>query len=188
MSDPFIGEIRAFPYAKFVPHGWLACDGRILQAASFEALAAVIGDRYGKLGPNTFALPDLRQRIAIGVGTEPRDPHPIPIALGQTIGDAKVTLDLKTLAAHTHQIVKQQISGGAAVKTSKPSATSNFGQLTIGTQTFESFASGSAASVHLDPRTVAPSGASPVEAHENRQPFLCMWFGIAYTGTFPIRP
>ncbi|MEJ8305937.1 InlB B-repeat-containing protein [Saccharibacillus sacchari] len=58
-DEPYLGEIRLFPYG-FVPKGWAYSDGRILQVNSNLALYALIGEKYGGGGGQTFALPDLR--------------------------------------------------------------------------------------------------------------------------------
>jgi microcystin-dependent protein len=46
MSDPFIGEIRLFPYT-FAPRGWALCSGQILSIAQNTALFSLIGTIYG---------------------------------------------------------------------------------------------------------------------------------------------
>ncbi|PKM39734.1 MAG: phage tail protein [Firmicutes bacterium HGW-Firmicutes-8] len=57
--DPFIGLIKSFPYG-FAPAGWAFCDGRLLQVTQYQALFALIGNKFGGDGRTTFALPDLR--------------------------------------------------------------------------------------------------------------------------------
>jgi microcystin-dependent protein len=62
MIIPFIGAT--------IPDGWLACDGSILAAAEFPALAGAIGFRFGGAG-GRFALPDLRGAAPVGAGAVP---------------------------------------------------------------------------------------------------------------------
>lgn len=57
--DPFIGEIRLFPYS-YVPRGWAACDGSTLQINHNQPLFSLLGTLFGGDGRTTFALPDLR--------------------------------------------------------------------------------------------------------------------------------
>ncbi|PVX27895.1 phage tail protein [Sphingomonas pokkalii] len=188
MSEPFIGEIRAFPYASYVPRAWLPCDGRLVNLRDFQALYALIGTTYGGDGKTTFGLPNLVQSVVAAPGVATGDPNPIPLRLGQKVGADAVAISQATLPVHTHQMEKKMIPGGAAAKTSKADAKSDLGQLTVGSTAYASFANGSMADTVLDPKTLAPAGAPIVEAHDNRQPFLCLWYAIATDGVWPSKP
>jgi microcystin-dependent protein len=61
---PLIGEI-AFFAGPFMPLGWLFCDGRLLPTGSldYEMLFALIGNKYGGDGQNTFAMPAIPDPI-----------------------------------------------------------------------------------------------------------------------------
>ena len=61
--EQHIGEIRLFA-GKHPPAGWLPCDGRLLPAAEYAELYAVIGTSWGGVD-NEFAVPDLRDADAI---------------------------------------------------------------------------------------------------------------------------
>ncbi len=65
---PFIGEIKLVPY-DFEPTNWAFCDGRLLSIHENTLLYSSIGSAFGGNGADTFALPDLRGRRPIGVGT-----------------------------------------------------------------------------------------------------------------------
>jgi microcystin-dependent protein len=56
------------PYAgSTAPTGYLLCDGSEVPIASYQDLYGVIGTTYGTgVNPNTFKLPDLRGRFALG--------------------------------------------------------------------------------------------------------------------------
>lgn len=56
--DYYVGGIVLFPYS-FEPVGWMLCDGRVLNIASYQALFSLIGATYGGNGQTTFALPNL---------------------------------------------------------------------------------------------------------------------------------
>src|SRR5262245_53016429 len=60
MNDPFMGEIRLFPYS-FAPRGWAACDGALLPINQWQALFSLLGTTFGGDGQTTFGLPDLRK-------------------------------------------------------------------------------------------------------------------------------
>src|SRR5476651_368812 len=64
MSSPFIGEIRLVGF-NFAPVNWAFCDGQIMSIAQNEALFDLLGTIYGGDGVTTFAIPDLRGRVAI---------------------------------------------------------------------------------------------------------------------------
>lgn len=67
-----IGSIMPFAgQATAIPNGWLMCDGSELSTTTYNQLFLVIGYIYGAqntlLGANTFKLPDLRGRFALGL-------------------------------------------------------------------------------------------------------------------------
>ena len=51
------------------PTGWLLCDGTLYTATAYPRLFAAIGNLYGGDGVSTFAVPDARARMTVGVGT-----------------------------------------------------------------------------------------------------------------------
>jgi microcystin-dependent protein len=59
MSDPFVAEIRIFPF-NFAPKGWAFCDGQLLPISRTLALFSLLGTVYGGDGKSTFALPDMQ--------------------------------------------------------------------------------------------------------------------------------
>jgi microcystin-dependent protein len=100
MSDPFIGELKLFPY-NFAPRGWAFCNGQILSIAQNTALFSLLGTTYGGNGQTTFALPDLRGRVPISSGQGPGLSN---YSLGQQAGSETVTLLSNNLPAHTHTV------------------------------------------------------------------------------------
>ena len=56
MSEPFLGEIRIYPY-NFAPRGWAFCQGQLLAISQNTALFSLLGTTYGGDGKTTFALP-----------------------------------------------------------------------------------------------------------------------------------
>ena len=64
--EGFLGEIRIIA-ADAIPDNWLPCDGRTIRIRDNPALFSLLGTMYGGDGTNTFALPDLRARVPIGV-------------------------------------------------------------------------------------------------------------------------
>ncbi len=68
--EPFLGEILMFA-GNFAPRGWAFCDGQILPISQNQALFSLLGTTYGGDGRTTFALPELRGRVAMHPGTGP---------------------------------------------------------------------------------------------------------------------
>src|SRR5436853_6349809 len=67
MADPFVAEIRIFPF-NFAPRGWAWCDGQLLPLSQNTALFSLLGTTYGGDGKSNFALPDLQGRTPIHPG------------------------------------------------------------------------------------------------------------------------
>jgi microcystin-dependent protein len=99
--QPFIGEIMLFG-GNFVVTDWAFCDGQLLAIMSNTALFSILGTTYGGDGRTTFALPDLRGRSAIHVGT---GPGLSPIRWGDSSGTETTTLTTNNLPSHTHTVV-----------------------------------------------------------------------------------
>lgn len=65
MGEPYLGEIRPFNGTE-PPDGWSWCDGRQLPVAEYPELFAILGQRFGGDGDETFAVPALRGSAAPG--------------------------------------------------------------------------------------------------------------------------
>lgn len=68
--DPLLGGIGLFA-GNFAPRGWALCEGQLLDISANSALFSILGTTYGGDGRTNFALPDLRGRTPVGVGTGP---------------------------------------------------------------------------------------------------------------------
>jgi microcystin-dependent protein len=103
MADPFVAEIRIFPF-NFAPRGWAHCDGQLLPLSQNTALFALLGTMYGGNGKSNFALPNLQGSAPMhpgqGQGLSRHD-------LGETGGSETVTLIESELPAHTHAMNAQ---------------------------------------------------------------------------------
>ena len=98
MDPSYIGVVWLFG-GNFAPANFNFCDGSLQSIAENEALFTFLGTTYGGDGINTFGLPDLRGRAAVGQGT---GPGLSTYVLGQRAGAENVTLTTGNLAAHTH--------------------------------------------------------------------------------------
>ncbi|MFD2233070.1 phage tail protein [Phaeospirillum tilakii] len=190
MSDPFIGEIRLFANI-FVPDGWLLCAGQTLTIAQYQSLFMVIGNIYGGDGINNFKLPNFTGRTGIGVGQASNGRGMTSYPLGATPGEASLALDITMLPSHTHGLEKLNPVRGNDQKTAAPLNSSNLDALTAASNNAPRYANLSppADLVPLADNVIGPFGAAQgVVAHENRQPNLALFHGIAYAGIYPARP
>jgi microcystin-dependent protein len=163
MAEPFLSEIRIMSFV-FAPKGWALCNGQLLPINQNQALFSLLGTTFGGDGRVNFALPDLRGRTPIHVGSG----H----TLGEKGGEQAHTLTISEIPTHTHVV---QATNTDANRSDSPlnnvlgPANNLYGppaQLTT-----------------LNPGTVTTVGGS--QAHLNMQPFLTLSFCIALQGIFP---
>src|SRR4051794_30703113 len=100
MAQPYVGEIRIIA-GNFAPAGWMFCDGSLLPISENDTLFQLIGTTYGGDGQVTFALPDLRGRVPIHMGSAATG---TTYNLGEMAGVEEVTLTTQQLPAHTHAL------------------------------------------------------------------------------------
>ncbi len=96
--EAYLGMISAFGF-NFAPQGWAMCQGQLMAIAQNQALFALLGTMYGGDGRQTFGLPDLRGRSAIGAG---QGPGLSPWYQGEKRGEEMVTLMSNQMPAHSH--------------------------------------------------------------------------------------
>ncbi len=170
MGSSYVGEIRMFA-GNFAIQGWAFCDGSLLPISQYDTLFNLIGTTYGGDGQNTFALPDLRSRVPVHMGTGSTG---TTFQIGQSGGVEELTLNVTQLPVHNHSFV----------------ATGDAGSLsTPGGSTLARFA-GHSAYIQAAPTAalgsqslLASSGGG--QPHDNLQPFLCVNFIISLFGVFP---
>jgi len=169
MGTPFVGEIRMFA-GNFAPSGWEFCSGQLLPISENETLFQLIGTTYGGDGQETFALPDLRGRVPIHMGTASGSGTFI---LSETGGAESVTLTQSQIPSHTHSFVATTAAG------TSNNATNN---LIAASPSVDMF-SGIGPDVSLNPASLSMTGGS--QPHNNLQPYLCVNFIISLFGIFP---
>ena len=185
--EGFLGQIIMFG-GNFAPRTWAFCDGQLLAISSNSALFSILGTIYGGDGRTTFALPDLRGRVAMHAG---RGPGLSDYRLGQRGGFEQVTLNQTQMPFHTH--------GAAVTTTANMLAESRAGNTTdpagnmlaAGSNIFR--ANARADDVAMDPAMldvnvqVQNQNAGGSQPHENRQPYTVVNYIICLQGTFPSR-
>jgi microcystin-dependent protein len=163
MAEPFLSEIRIMSFV-FAPKGWALCNGQLLPINQNQPLFSLLGTTFGGDGRVNFALPDLRSRAPIHVGSG----H----TLGERGGEQAHTVSIAELPTHTHVLSGTSTNGTQQIPV---------GNLIAPTP--NQLYHGADALVAMAPETVANVGGS--QAHLNMQPFLVLSFCIALQGIFP---
>ena len=158
--DTFVGDFGVpmgaiMPYAgSNAPYGYLFCDGSEVEITKYPDLYDVISTIYNGIAPlqgaNTFRIPDLRGRFALGRdnmdnaalvplisggfvdaggGTAGRVPDVLAQTLGGGAGQASVGLLLANLPEHSHTLSSgtQDYAAIAVTTTLDANATTGLG-------------------------------------------------------------
>jgi microcystin-dependent protein len=169
MGQPYVGEIRMVGF-NFPPRGWMQCNGQLLPISEYETLFNLIGTTYGGDGQSTFALPDLRSRIPLHVGTA-ADGN--TYTLGESGGVEQVTLTTSQIPAHSHLPQASTSNQGPTGPSGNVWAASPVYTEYFATPDGTAMAAGAIASA---------GGGQP---HDNMVPFLVINFVISLFGVFP---
>jgi microcystin-dependent protein len=172
MADPFVAEIRIFPF-NFAPKGWAWCDGQLLPLSQNTALFSLLGTTYGGNGKTNFALPDMQGSVPMQPGQGPGlSLHD----LGETGGDSTVTLLESEMPSHAHPLGADTVD---AADTNVPNDSASLALSSGGTL----YQSTPDTQMAFDAMTVTGGG----QPHNNMQPYLTFYFCIALQGVFPPR-
>jgi microcystin-dependent protein len=173
MADPFVAEIRIFPF-NFAPKGWAWCDGQLLPLSQNTALFSLLGTVYGGNGKSNFALPDLQGRAPMHPGQGPGlSLHD----LGETGGSETVSLLESEMPSHSHALRGNNTLGDTPIPAAHTLA--RFGTLNVYQQTTNTNL------VAMAPEALPPAGGD--QPHNNLMPYLTFYFNIALQGVFPPR-
>jgi microcystin-dependent protein len=172
---PFLGQILTVAF-NFAPKGWAFCAAQQMSIQQNAALFSLLGTTYGGNGQTTFALPDLRGRVAISWGQGPGLQN---YSLGELAGTPTTTMLASNLPLHIHTFntnnttSNQSAPGGNALAQ---------GAVVGGAGTF---LYGPTAGLTMNPGTIASAGNSlPFNII---QPYNTLQQCIALTGIFPSR-
>ena len=179
MADPFVAEIRIFPF-NFAPSGWAMCNGQLLPLSQNTALFSLLGTTYGGDGKSTFALPNMQGNAPMhpgqGQGLSLRD-------LGEMSGSETITLLESEIPVHTHAVqataanANTDTPGGAVLGRGNFGFQGNTGAVAL--------YSNDAPDTNMSFQAMSLAGGSL--PHNNMQPYLTLNFCIALQGVFPPR-
>jgi microcystin-dependent protein len=186
MSEPYLGDIKMVGF-NFAPRGWAFCDGQILPINQNQSLYSLLGTTFGGDGRTSFALPDLRGRSGVHMGTGLGLSN---INLGERGGQETVALTPNEIPAHIHTATNtHDLKVGVSnqgVNTDSPAGS----VFAVGEE--DVFRSG-AANTTMDASSIAGqvttinSDIGGGQAHTNLPPYLVINHVIALQGLFPSR-
>lgn len=169
-GTPYLGEIMLIA-GNYPPRNWALCNGQLLPINQNQALFSLLLTTYGGNGVTTFALPDLRGRVAIhegqGLGLTPR-------TRGERAGELAHTLLITELPSHTH------VARASAAAGSTPTPSMGVVPARASAQIPEW---GTTANTVMATDAVAIAGGG--QAHQNMQPYLGLTYVIALQGVYP---
>jgi microcystin-dependent protein len=164
MAEPFMSEIRIFSF-NHAPKSWAMCNGQLLPINQNQPLFALLGTTFGGNGQTNFALPDLRGRTPIHVGSG----H----TLGEKAGEQSHTLSTSELPEHVHMINASENTAATNIPDGNVLANSNPNNIYGVPANLQA----------LKPESITNVGGS--QAHTNMMPYLTLTFCIALQGIFP---
>jgi len=175
MADPFVAEIRIFPF-NFAPKGWAWCDGQLLPLSQNTALFSLLGTTYGGNGRSNFALPDFQGRAPMHPGQGPGlSLHD----LGEIGGSETISLLESEIPSHSHGLgfADNSVVATASIPHSNAAfASSPQENASVYTNSTINLASAG---------MVNTSGGD--QPHNNMMPYLTFYFCIALQGVYPPR-
>lgn len=174
MADPFVAEIRIFPF-NFAPRGWAWCNGQLLPISQNTALFSLLGTTYGGDGRSTFGLPNMQGNAPMHPG---QGPGLSDQQLGQTGGSETVTLLQTEMAQHSHS-VRAYTGDPADSRIPNPNET-------LGTPSPGNFYNPSTSGLApMNPQAFSLTGNG--QPHNNMMPYVTYYFNIALQGVYPPR-
>jgi microcystin-dependent protein len=173
VGQPFIGEIRMFG-GNFPPAGWAFCDGQLMAISENDTLFNLIGTTYGGDGQETFAMPDMRGRAPLHMGTGPGLTQTYQI--GENIGVEQVQLSIQQIPVHSHPLLATNQNPAPSPQGAVFGAVNSgpVGSVVYG------------ADVPVTPLSaVNNTTAGGSQPHDNMQPYLGINFIISLFGVYP---
>ena len=182
------------------PKDTLPADGQLLAIADHAPLFSLLGTTFGGNGRTTFALPDLRGRVAVnrgqGRGLSDRE-------IGQQLGSLQLPLTVDNLPPHDHPASStadvaitlrgQSRPGDSAEPSGKSfaalrNAYSGMPTTTYGYSNLPADVDMDASAIKVRATvttTLEPAGGGKPATFGNAQPTLVMTVCIVTEGTFP---
>jgi microcystin-dependent protein len=182
MEPDILAEIRLFA-GTFPPKGWAFCQGQLLAISQNTALFSLLGTLYGGNGKSTFALPDLRGRVAICHG---QGPGLSTYDIGDTGGSENISLVADNLPLHSHSVsgpLRMECFTGPG---DSDTPHNTYPATLEGTEMYATTTDGSLTPAIKHDLSVIVTGNSAVI--NNLQPIRALNYIICMQGVYPSRP
>ena len=172
-QEAYLGDIK-LTAITFNQRGWMSCEGQLLPIAQYSALFSLLGITYGGDGRTTFALPDLRGRVPVGLGNGPGLTSRVQ---GQKSGTETNTISISQMPSHSHVINAVVEDGNQSVPTNN---------LLAGTKVLDKeYSDASASNTTMNSGMVSIEGGG--QSVNNMPPYLVVRYVICVEGIFPSR-
>lgn len=167
---------------NFVPKGYAACNGALLQIMQNQALFALLGTQYGGNGTTTFGLPDLQGRVIVSQSSG----H----SMGEKSGVPAATLLTPNMPSHTHTatatiLANTNITSPTNVAT--PAGNYMSGGPSLRGGTTDKLYAAPPSNGQLGSPVVTVGNAGGGVPFSTQNPYLALTCGIATVGLFPSR-
>lgn len=169
-----MGEIRLFAF-NYAPRDFQFCDGKMLTITNNEHLFSLLDNKYGGDAINTFALPDMRGRVPVGIGRGKELSK--NWQLGEKFGEKYVRLTDGNLPFHIHRCKVSSDEGN----TFKPG--NNFLSSAIGEYKIYSSLKKPSEMVLMHSDSIRHTGEN--KPHYNMMPTMALNYCICTQGTDP---
>ncbi len=178
-TDRHLGDVVPVGF-NFCPRGTAEAAGQLLPINLNQSLFSILGTQYGGDGRTTFALPDMRGRLAVHVGS---GTGLTTRSIGQKFGTETNTLNMTQMPSHTHRMAIQTNSDEVG-NANKPRGNS----FSVSSQNqFDSGATLTTKFMNTDTVSVQSSGQVSPQAQNNIMPTLAIKYCIVTSGLFPSR-
>ncbi|MCR9222169.1 MAG: tail fiber protein [Alphaproteobacteria bacterium] len=198
MDLPFIGMLQAFGFS-WAPRNYAQCHGQLIAISENPSLYSLLSTFYGGDGRVSFAVPEMRGRMAYGFGQLTGG---LDYLIGHVHGWEDIRVDVTHMPNHSHGASFTPAGGGAmAVAASanagskdEPAAGDYLAKTSKGFDTYNTYTDTPGTTVPLGgvsgsggggTVTLATAGAS--DWVDIRQPVLAVGWCIALEGLYPSR-
>ncbi len=171
--ESYTGEIKMFAGAE-LPDNFEWCDGKVLNIGAYRTLYNIIGTKFGGDGKQTFAVPDLRTKVPMGMGIKD---GLTPRTIGDTSEVSSYTVSIRSLPTHSHTLY-----GVSDIADTASPENALHGSFPVSRTSKKQYSTKGDINVFLEAASISPAGATVPRAVSVIQPYLAIGFAICLVG------